>query len=203
MPLVGYLKSSEPGRISSITNRDGDKTRRKKIYPIVEGMPDPVYAMYVLDCFTHEPGGVVVPVVLKLLAPTGGWDELGVAKCCPLCWRILQPPVGVDLPEAVDQPFWEQLTTGYKPKVKPVSSVRKTERITRTGYQIQQEILGFLEPLAGESVYEIMALLGCSRQTALKHLDRLVKQGKLVKDQSEGGGGHKSIYMIVPRKIEA
>lgn len=198
MPLYGYLKSSEPGRISSLTDREGDKNHRKKIKAMPEGLADPVYALYVLDCFQHEPGGVVVPVVLKLLAPQGGWDELGVAKCCPLCWRILQPPVGIDLPEAVDQPYWEALTTGYKPKVVPTSSVRKVAKTTRSGYQIQQTIMGYFDGPGVADVYEIMALLNCSRSTALKHLDRLIKQKKIHKDPSLGGGGHRSHYYLGP-----
>jgi len=196
MPLVGYLKTKEPGRISSITNLDGDLERRKKIRQIPNQMKEPSISMYVLDCYTHEPGGSVVPVILKELTPGRGWQEIGVAKCCPLCWRIIQPPVGVDLPVAIDQPVLSASITDTGTITISQLKRKAPRKPILDGFEVQKNILAYLKPIGEADVYEIMGLLGCSRQTALKHLSRLIKQKKVIKSVEGGGGGHRSMYSL-------
>jgi len=201
MPLTGYMKTKEPGRISSITTVDGDKARRKQIRPMEPGMKDPVYAMYVADCSVHEHGGVVVPVMLKRLVQGWGWEELGVAKCCPLCWRIITPPVGIDLPPAVERLAVESASpaNGTAAQNSETSKAAPGKKGPPRGFEIQKMITSYLEGVMAADVYEIMALLECSRPTALRHLNRMIRTKKLEKEIG-GGGGNKTMYWLIQKK---
>lgn len=197
MPLAGYMKTNDPGRISSISDYPGDRTRRKKIKPIEYTSNDSAISMYVMDCDSHgspeKPGGVIVDVMLKTLVPGVGWKDLGLAKCCPLCWRVIKPPKDVVLPEPD-----LQLIELAGPPLKRVSLPRRHIRTKDTdkpiSYIKSQQILKFLRPLASADIYEIMGPVGLSRSTTIKYLNQLIKLKKVVAERSLGGRGNRTVY---------
>lgn len=199
MPLTGYMRTTDPGRISSISGYLGDKTRRKKIRPITHSSNDAEISMYVMDCGWHnlskKTGGVVVPVFLKELVRGVGWGDLGMAKCCPLCWRILEPPVGMVLPEPDIQVF--ELGAANKSTKKTASHRRKVSigvSDKPTSYVKSQQILSFLKPIGSADIYEIMAAIEVSRATAIKYMNFLIKNKKVTAERSLGGKGNRTQY---------
>lgn len=196
MPLVGYLKTSDGGRISSITNLDGDKKRRKKIYAPVRATKDMYLTLYVYDCSSHEPRGAVVPVQLKRYEGEE-WISLGVASCCPLCWRILVPPVGVELPEPQTLDLSElQDEFGFVKKGKKTEVKRRRKKNQPTqAYDYQQKILELAK--RGEiTVQDGMLALKLTRTATLRYFTQLVKARRLVKTASVGGKGVRSRYKL-------
>lgn len=187
MPIVGYLKTSDPGRISTLTNADGDPKRRKKLEPIRLVSNDMYLRLYVLDCSSHTPRGAVVPVILKQYKPGTGWEELGKAICCPLCWRIIIPPVGANLPEA--QPL--VVREVERRTAKKVTRIQGTPLATQRIDQITQ--LAAKGPI---SSHDVAGFVGINRPTAVRLLQIMVKMGRLEIEPSYGGRGRKTIYKL-------
>jgi len=198
MPLIGYMKTSDPGRVSSITNLEGNKQRRKKIEPIAVFSNSMYMTMYVVDCLSHEPPGSVVPVLLRRYVNGQGWEDIGVAKCCPICWTVIQSPVEEDLPAAL--PLLVEKKTGRDggSRVRVKKLKPRTEKTSSVTFAQSAKIMGLVEKTGSTTVQDVMELLDLSRATCLKLLSWLVKQGKLVKQQSVGGRGARSIYEKAP-----
>lgn len=199
MPVVGYLKNSDHGRISTVTNKDGDLSRRKKIQPIAVFSADIHSTLYVVDCVNHEPMGAVIPVILKKFVSGVGWVEIGVAKCCPLCWRILVRPVDSDLPEPSEIQIERKDTDNGGSRLR-VSHRSKKHTISQTPvtFTYQQKIMALAAKRDSITVQDVMQLLGFSRTFCLKNLNWMVKSKKLIKIQAFGGRGNRSLYKKAP-----
>lgn len=193
MPLVGFLQTNDPGRISSITNVQGDLTRRKKIIPIPVHVSNIFTEMYVVDCVSHEPMGSVVPVEIMERGPVG-WDLVGVAKCCPLCWAILVPPVGVDFPEAkpLEIPEKDSKYDGVRSRL--LTSTRKgrgTEHSAAVKYNAVNKLL---RERGSVTIQDVMQLLSLTRTGAKYYLEKALSRGIATKTVSSGGPSHKTVY---------
>jgi hypothetical protein len=196
MPLHGYLKTSSPGRISTITNYNGDKTRSKKLYTLDSSLSSRIY---IADCVTHDPVGGVVPVIIVEFQPGTGWTELGTAKCCPLCWMILVPPVD-DFPDPV-----LQLSPDPAPR-KGAKPRRKTVHVQEDGSSItsrqlnHQKLMDLIDNHPGEfSIYDVIEAVGCSKATALNLIKPMIARKKIiVTSRSTGGRGQMTLYKKAP-----
>jgi hypothetical protein len=198
MPLIAYMKNSDPGRISTITGAEGDRTKRKKIYPIDKDRPDVYVTMYVMDCLSHEAGGVAVPVVLKRFLPGGTWEELGVAKCCPLCWKVLKPPVGIELPVVADP---NVAANKYgKVKVKTAGKHHKTtgKKDGSIAAGRIQQVTRLLDRLGVVTVADVMQELGLQRSNSYKYLEMMVKVRRAIKEPGGRGKGDQNSYRKAP-----
>lgn len=194
MPLTGYMKNLDPGRISSITTLDGDKSRRKKI-EVNERGGDSVYVnIYVRDCSTHKPRGAVVPVLLKSYDQYSGWVELGIARCCPLCWKVLVPPPDIELPRPLRQPEPKPISDKQR---QALSKGRKKKSEGKSSHRspLWQIIQNLVDGLNEFSVDEVMDLSGKSRTASRSVLKKMVAQGKIVIVNPGGSGiGDKTQY---------
>lgn len=189
MPLVGYLSTSkDPGRISTLTNLPGlDKDRRKKI--VASRRSD--RQMYVRDCISHDPPGTVAGVMLMRFIPGTGWIELGVAKCCPLCWRILVPPSNVDLPSPRPLPVVKVATQKQR---RALSRGRNTKqgRIINPTKQRLQDLFSTGEAFGTR---EVMEVTGLSRTRTRNLLMELVQEGSIEVGEVGGGFGKQTIWV--------
>lgn len=187
MALEGYLKISEPGRISSVGST---LTHRKKI---LQSVDESVINLYVVDCESHKKPSPVVSIMLRKKV-NGLWQELGIAKVCPLCWIIITPPEGVELP-----PPRKQIFTGNHSRIlaklgveeKPKKKTRKQRPVST----VPQRILNYVAA-EDATVYDIMELLDITRSPARRHLERLVSEGKLVAEREGPGRDHVTTYSL-------
>lgn len=197
MPLEGYLGTLDPGRISSVCTVPGDKTRRKKIKPNTRGTEASTQlSMYVRDCETHEPRGAVVPVELFNYDQGVGWKSVGVAKCCPLCWRILVAPEGVELPDPQpNPPVGRRPNSAQREGLKIGRLKRQKKPVQQVTPAISEAIEAYIMDGAPFSVQDVMSTSGKARTPVRKALVAAVKSGKL-KIVVEGGHGlaSKTLY---------
>jgi hypothetical protein len=197
MPLFGYMKTSDPGRIASINNVAEDKSRRKRIITL-EGTSKELYVqIMVRDCETHDPPGAVVPVELFEYVPGGAWRSLGTAQCCPLCWRIIRPPKGSFLPK----PKKQVLAKPSSPKQKAVLRRTRTTR-TKEGvdprFERRQKLLKWAEHGKDFDTQDVMTVLGISRPTAIQMLALLVRGNFLVVTHQGNGRGDRTTHRKAP-----
>jgi hypothetical protein len=198
MPLRGYLKTSDRGRISSISAIDHDPTRRKKILPISKHSENMYVQIYVLDCSTHETGGPVVPVVLMQLKQGLGWEELGTAKCCPLCWAVLQPPPGISLPVAKLPQEPKKTSEKQRAALKKGRSGRRGGATPET-LRILDDLINLFTGDPGDwYVEDIMDHMKVPRSTARHYLLMLEKQGEIQILTPTRGRGMKTVYRKAP-----
>lgn len=186
MPLVGYLGTTKNvGRISTITSLDGDQNRKKKI---TSARRVGYVSLMVRDCLTHEPRGAVVPVELKEYQAGTGWVEIGIARCCPLCWRILVAPDGATLPVVKVQgepkgPSDKQLDALSQARQKRGHGQRKTKRSPL--WELLENMITSGEPF---TAYDIMELSSKSRTAVRSVIKQLIKQKKLEVVESDSPG---------------
>lgn len=198
LPLSGFLKTSDPGRISTISIT-GDKTRKKKLVPTKYDSNHAQQTMYVRDCIEHDLSGElrgVVPVQLFRFKEGQGWQEVGIAKCCTLCWKIIVPPTD-DFPRALPLPVGKAreqdetratLKTNRK-TAKKVASKRNREESERV-----KRLLDLISQGEDWDVYELADHFKVSRQTMLKSLKMLEDTGTIVADRKGPGKGNKTYW---------
>lgn len=200
MPLVAYMSTADPGRIATISSLPGpDKRRRKKLLPI---LIEPLYAsesmyvrIYVLDCASHEPRGAVVPVELKRLASGVGWEDLGKARCCPLCWRILVAPVGVELPEPLPQPKMKPISAKQKASLQKGRTSQK--RIRELGFSSAKELILMLATDGPFTIQEAVEITKISKTATVRHLKDLLVEGKIIiAKRGSAGRGNSTVFEI-------
>jgi len=128
-----------------------------------------------------------------------GWKEIGTAQCCPLCWTIISPPVGADLPDPLPQEVpKKKITAKQKTALQNGRRRTKAEPVVQ-GFAEQQVILDLAESMGEFSVYDVMPALNLTRVPTLMHLSRLVRRKKLVVvSQSHGGPGNRTLYKKAP-----
>lgn len=201
MPLVAYLKTSDRSRISSVsTLQHGiDRQRHKRISPINSSAGHPQLHMYVRDCYSHDPVGVVVPVDLMEIVD-GRWEFIGVAKCCPLCWMIIIPPDGVELPDPTPLP--EPTHKASLAQRAALAKGRVTQRKNRgrpKSSQLYAQVMDIAEAGDNFTVQDIMELSNKSRTAVRKVFTSLVSSGELVISSSGGlGKGNSTLYKKAP-----
>lgn len=197
MGLVGYLMTSDPGRISSITGYDGDRRRRKKIIPL-KTSKEMYVIMHVMDCLVHEPGGVVVRVTLKQHEPPNNWKIVGEVKCCPLCWKILwKSPEASHLPDS--QPALPVGSTDEYGQLKKVKTTRtKKPRTVDRGHEAYLAITSLANTKTTFSVYDVMEVLKIGRTPSLRHLNNVLHSKKIVKLANITGRGSRTFYKRAP-----
>lgn len=183
MPLVGYLKTSDPNRISTISANDERTSMRKKL--LLPGDTQPVgmdvyTRTYVADCSEHI-GGVSVPVLLKRYDPEKKWKAIGTARCCPLCWKIL---VGVD--GTKEPPTQKQYPNGEPISQRRAAAIEKTEkkkarksRNLATSFNMARLLLWAEELGDWFDIYQVMEKFGVTRTKAHTMLDLAVKVDSL------------------------
>lgn len=197
MGLNGYLKTSDPGRISSVSPSN-DKTRRKQILPLVRGGSKLSSRLYVRDCSDHSLGGGAVPIELFDYKPGGGWKSLGMAKVCVLCWLILTPPVEVSLPDPLPLPEPEWVD-GKRKKRSPTGEAKpKSELILHHNFQAITEFISTLKNQQTFTRKDLESALDISRSQSRKLLlNPSVK--KLYDVVSTGGPGRGNIALYKKR----
>lgn len=197
--LVGILKLSDIGRISSLTV-NGDRTHTKHL-ELIFGKKDPSKALYVSDCKSHdEPPGtspqIGVKVRIRIWHPDGDMEEVGYARCCPLCWRILSADYPMVKPKPIVIQSWAES------RRKQLSAGRKTQKRQRAGLQ-EKRIRGHLDDLlelatakrkAGFDMAEAQAVTEMSRSRTRELVDRLIKAQKVEKVSGGRGRGNKLIF---------
>jgi len=208
MPLVGYLSTGDPGRISSICRLEGRELidYRKKIFELVPGVIEKgkvLYVrIYVRDCQEHERGGVTAPVVLKRLVAAGGWEELGKAQCCPLCWVILKKPYD-SFPDRMPQAELRVATATQRDALRKGRRTQKEARkpLADTGPVIT-DIRDMFSGGEEFTTQEVCHQVNLSRTAVLRYLERLLDLGELVQEKGSPGRGNPTNWHI-PWKNEA
>jgi len=183
MPLDGYLKHDR-SRISSIS--PGSVERRKRIKPVQRATKSMYVTLYVMDCVSHTSPSPSIPVMLKAYKHGVGWEDLGVAQCCPLCWVILKPPVDVVIPKPSRLPKPKPVATpkqrsslaSHRAKGRPPGPTKKTV--------VHVEKIKELIDLDHLSASEVAAQLGMVRSRARQLLEQLVTSGYAVADRGDG-----------------
>lgn len=203
MPLVAFMKDTDPNRISTITPDETDRQRARKLVPARESIPGAnVYdKLVVADCLTHI-GGVSVPVELRVRGSSPGeWESIGIARACPLCWRIL---VGVDGTKEPEVKPLDHTGTHRTRKPKPP---RRTKTKLPVAVDVHLDKVNF--PSLKErmpkgewfDVYQVMEEYNISRASASETLGQLRKMG-LIEVIPGRGRGNKTVYRI-PQEKEA
>lgn len=196
MPLHGYLGKTNPGRISSINTIEGDPSRRKKIKLSNDQSSEAQLIMYVQDCISHEPIGVVVSVDLYRLTAGGSWEELGTAKCCPLCWLIIVPPDGVELPAPGKYVLPKKRKVSPKQRVVLKEERHRSKSGKNRHSPLWKMIEGYADAMEPFTVQELMDESGLSRTAVRKVIVKLVHEGQLeISASSEGGRGNRTEYI--------
>lgn len=193
MPLRGYMKTTDPGRISSITNVE-DKSRRKRIVPLPVKTKEMYIRMYVADCETHDPPGTVAPVELFAHRDGVGWVSLGIAKCCPLCWLIIQPPPDTDLPPPRPVEYGDPNSAFAQGRRKKPS--RKDKKLREDPYSKYFEVVSILRKAGTLTTAEVMSTLGLRRTAARRYLEQAVERKVAVKTVGAGGPAGKTVYSL-------
>ena len=199
MPLHGYLKSLDKGRISTITNLNGDKSRRKKLLPARKD--DRLSSqLFVNDCVTHDPRGGVVPVILVDREPGKGWVEIGVAKCCPLCWMIIEPPDGVELPDPTPRrppvaDSEELLTSSGSKSAQGRASTKQPKNGTTLYLRAQEWVSKQDSPF---DAYQMAEALDVTRRQMIPVIHLLLSGYLTVVKDSHGGRGVRKLYKKAP-----
>lgn len=196
MPLIAFMKTTDPGRISSITS-SGDKLRRKKIIPIPVDISGLYTELYVIDCIWHRsPGkdrGVVVPVELRVNR-NNEWVSLGDARCCPLCWTIIEPPEGVELPPP-QRAVVEDKVDRYDGMQRRLNKTKKGRGTEIEAARKFNEVRTLLQQERSVTVKEVMLLLDLSRTAAKYYLEKAVKRGVATSIvQGLGGPNNQTLY---------
>lgn len=199
MPLQGYLKTSEPSRISSIST--GTREKRKQIIAPSSGGEQVYVIMRVTDCLDHSSPHPTVPVELMERHEGGRWDSKGVARCCPLCWKILEFPQGFN-PEIIPQVLSKKKRLLSPDQRAALRRGRKSRHSPRKGFSKQTE--DKLEQIRNMTevevitVYDAMERLEVSRTLARKLLEYLVTVGDLKAIREGAGRGHQTSYEKTP-----
>jgi len=205
MPLSGYLKTSDPGRISTIAIA-GSKERRKKILPTRYNSKTAAETVYMRDCVTHgspESMGGTVPV--EMFRNEGKeWISLGIARCCVLCWLVIVPPTN-DFPEPQPLPVGKGAAAdGGSPRRRGPDKQPRTRAESKTMQSAAKDLKGWLDadPSMPMSVAELMAGTGLPRASMNRLLDKMVEKGYLVREEEESASGRKR-WMYYSSKKEA
>jgi biotin operon repressor len=200
MPLVGYLSTNDPGRISSICRLEGKelKAYRRKIREL--NRPNPTASlkemymyMYVRDCLEHARGGVVAPVVLKRYNGAG-FEVIGTAKCCPLCWVIIEKP----FPDFPDPKIQEEPIVQTMSQKEALRKGRRAQKAARKPWidnsSRVQELLDLFATGEEFTTAEVMSQMGLSRTAVLRYLERLMDLGKVVREGGSRGRGDPTMW---------
>lgn len=202
MPLHGYLSIKDPGRISTITSLPGvDKHRRKKIELLVPGRLSSSQSMYVRilvrDCISHEPRGAVVPVELFKRKIPAGWQPLGTAKCCPLCWRIVVPPDGVSLAAPLTQPPVAEISEKQERALRKGRAARAAKKRPDKS-SIRQHIMTWMEN-EDFTLQDIMEVAKVSKTSVIRNVRQMIDEGVVVVvKQGAAGPGNQTWYGKAP-----
>lgn len=191
--------ATDLSRISSITTYERDRTRGRKIRR-PSGKSRFSSQLFVNDCITHDPGGVVAPVELKRFED-GEWVSLGIAKCCPLCWMILQPPAGASIPEPISDGILAGLGRSRNSKGSKTLRPKRTHtEIGSIGTPAQNVLNLFLvNPDREFTVTDLIQESGHARATVLKSLKLWITQKKIIITHvGSTGRGNPSKYKRAP-----
>jgi len=199
MPLSGYMKTLDPGRISSVSIT-GFKERRKKLLPTKYDSDQGRTTMYVRDCVTHDAEGArggLVPV--ELFTNSGGaWVSQGIAKCCVLCWLIVIPPSD-DFPSPQPLPVGDAAVRergkGRGSDKKPRTRSASKESQVAAAKIVEHLKLESDEPATTAS---LMGMTGLPRATLNRILAGLITDGKVWKDFEMVDGQSKATYWGYP-----
>lgn len=185
--ITAFMKRLDPGRISTIvispTNVERHEQLRRKLAPAPKGGSA---QLFVDDCRSHTLGvDASIPVVLMQPGRVGapGWKELGVARCCPLCWMILQTPEGVELPD----PKPLVAPEAVKKPVQPPKERKAKDPASFAGNLAA--IWQAIQSLKGTtfSTYDVMAACGRPRPEVRRRLEIFVKSGVLERTPPKRG----------------
>jgi hypothetical protein len=198
LPLNGYLRTSAPKEISTITvvpKGGGDELRKKRIRRLDGLTKEAQLSIYAYPCESHDPPGGLVPVTLFYWAPLkNNWEELGEAKCCILCYEVVLPPAA-GLPRPVVQMKLPEDEPVRKPeREKKADSPQKPKKKVRVQY-LGKQIVDFVEEVGSVDSYAIVEKFGVSRSTAVNTLGILVRLGRL--SATPGiGRGNRTTYQV-------
>jgi len=199
VPLNGYMKTSDPGRISTITVAGGVKgfTRHKKLFPTKYDSKQGRTFMYVRDCEEHDvqqaPGGVI-PVELFTYVD-GKQQSQGIAKCCVFCWLILVPPTP-EFPAPQPLPTGKAATSedsGLKTRGKDLKPRTRTETVAVIkAAELIKRVLSD-DPSQSYPVVELVSLTSLPRATLNRLLGKMEEKGYIQKEIEVAPNGRKRI----------
>lgn len=196
------MQQRDPGRVSTIVisplDLPREKQLRRKILPPTKGRSN---ELFVEDCVSHTPGvDATVPVALQRLQPEGaGWTEVGTARCCPLCWSIVVPPTGVDIPKALPLAEAPKIrTTRLTKKASDLVGLPQVRDARATWASVYE---GSQKCTAPFTVYDAMEWTGKGRTVTLKVINHMVRSNYLVRVHlGRRGPGNPSLYEKVLKK---
>lgn len=197
MPLVAFMKQKDRNRISTITPNLEDRSQSRKL--MVPAYSSDVYDhLYVVDCKSHI-GGVTVPVELRDFVTGTGWVVRGIARCCPICWRVI---VGVDggrEPVVAEQVFGDAEVVPPTPKKAPKQTKPQPVQVVDNSSFNFKTVLAWAGENGGHfDTYGVMEKFSVGRATAIALLTKMIKF-KLLTKTVGAGRGSRTIYQIVEK----
>lgn len=198
MPLQGFLRTSDPSHISSITA--GTKIKRKKLIVPQSLSKSSEIETILRDCQDHSSPHPTIPVELMQLKDGVGFESVGIAKCCPLCWYILEFPVGFNPPRQEQKPSKKPVSSQQKVALRNGRRRARTQHQTgpRSSTQMKFErILGMVE-VETITAYDVMDALHISRTMARKLLETMVDSGTIIAERAGVGRGKQVYYTKTP-----
>lgn len=192
MPLIAFTKMSAPDQISTITtSMDRDSPNRKRIFETKYDSPSSRSKLYVRPCEEHGGGSSTVPVTIMAYVERD-WVSLGVARCCPLCWKIVVPPPTKFPPPSVD--LLLRKTRDKKPKKDKVDN-RAGHREGKTRMVTKLKLLQTIKEAypAKVSNPDLVTMTGISRAYVIQLINELEKDGRIIVERGGTGRGVKTL----------
>lgn len=199
MPLVAYMKTTDPNRVSTISANDEDRRMRKKIVPPGTKIDSHVCErVYVLDCLEHI-GGVSVPAdIRRFNEVANAWESGGIGRLCPLCWRMVLSPTGEKDPPVTPIVPVELATKTKTTKPRPVGERQK--KLDALHERFNARTVGLWARAFGEfDIYQVMVSFDVPRTQAYNLLQLMIRAG-IISETVRRGRGQRSTFRFSQKK---